>query len=270
MHREDTSKRSANKSVAVENAKEAGTPASSFWPQATPVFFLVAIFLLNFISRIIFSPLLPTIEKELEIGHGQAGFFFFLISAGYLSGLLSSGFLSSRSSHRLTILVSGTSVGAALLLLSASSSLGTMRAGLFALGLAAGLYMPSAIATITALVDQRHWGKAIAIHELAPNLAFFTGPFVAELFLKHSTWRAALAVLGITSVLITLAYYRCGKGGRFAGESPGSNAFGVIGKDLEGSDVYLSIDFPIYDWVNDNGYANLGRWVEQAAIKAGK
>ena len=228
MHREDTSKRSANKSVAIENAKQAGTPASSFWPQATPVFFLVAIFLLNFISRIIFSPLLPTIEKELEIGHGQAGFFFFLISAGYLSGLLSSGFLSSRSSHRLTILVSGTSVGAALLLLSASSSLGTMRAGLFALGLAAGLYMPSAIATITALVDQRHWGKAIAIHELAPNLAFFTGPFVAELFLKHSTWRAALAVLGITSVLITLAYYRCGKGGRFAGESPGSNAFGAL------------------------------------------
>ena len=228
MHREDTSKRSANKSVAVENAKEAGTPASSFWPQATPVFFLVAIFLLNFISRIIFSPLLPTIEKELEIGHGQAGFFFFLISAGYLSGLLSSGFLSSRSSHRLTIFVSGTSVGAALLLLSASSSLGTMRAGLFALGLAAGLYMPSAIATITTLVDQRHWGKAIAIHELAPNLAFFTGPFVAELFLKHSTWRAALAVLGITSVLITLAYYRCGKGGRFAGESPGSNAFGAL------------------------------------------
>ena len=228
MHREDTSKRSANKSVAVENAKEAGTPASSFWPQATPVFFLVAIFLLNFISRIIFSPLLPTIEKELEIGHGQAGFFFFLISAGYLSGLLSSGFLSSRSSHRLTILVSGTSVGAALLLLSASSSLGTMRAGLFALGLAAGLYMPSAIATITALVDQRHWGKAIAIHELAPNLAFFTGPFVAELFLKHSTWRAALAVLGITSVLITLAYYRCGKGGRFTGESPGSNAVGAL------------------------------------------
>jgi MFS transporter, NNP family, nitrate/nitrite transporter len=228
MHREDTSKPSANKSVAVEYAKEAGTPASSFWPQATPVFFLVAIFLLNFISRIIFSPLLPTIEKELEIGHGQAGFFFFLISAGYFSGLLSSGFLSSRSSHRLTILVSGTSVGAALLLLSASSSLGTMRAGLFALGLAAGLYMPSAIATITALVDQRHWGKAIAIHELAPNLAFFTGPFVAELFLKHSTWRGALAVLGMSSALITLAYYRCGKGGRFAGESPGSNAFGVL------------------------------------------
>jgi len=189
---------------------------------------LVAIFLLNFISRIIFSPLLPTIEKELDIGHGQAGFFFFLISAGYLSGLLGSGFLSSRTNHRFTILISGIGIGAALLLLSGSSSLGSMRAGLYALGLAAGLYMPSAIATITALVDQRHWGKAIAIHELAPNLAFFTGPFVAELFLRHSTWRAALAVLGVASVVITLAYSRYGKGGRFAGESPASNAFGVL------------------------------------------
>lgn len=228
MQREDTSKLTAKKSAAAESVQAPGAPASSFWSQAKPIFFLVAIFLLNFISRIIFSPLLPTIENELGIGHGQAGFFFFLISAGYLSGLLGSGFLSSRTKHRFTILISGIGIGAALLLLSGSSSLGSMRAGLYALGLAAGLYMPSAIATITALVDQRHWGKAIAIHELAPNLAFFTGPFVAELFLRHSTWRAALAVLGVASVVITLAYSRYGKGGRFAGESPASNAFGVL------------------------------------------
>ena len=228
MQREDTSKLPTNKSAAAEIAQIAGTPSNSFWPQTTPVFFLAAIFLLNFISRVIFSPLLPTIEKELEIGHGQAGFFFFLISAGYLSGLLGSGFLSSRTTHHSTILISGIGVGAALVLLSFASSLGSMRAGMYALGLAAGLYMPSAIATITALVEQRHWGKAIAIHELAPNLAFFTGPFVAELFLKHSTWRAALAVLGTASLVITMAYSRYGRGGRFAGESPRSNAFGML------------------------------------------
>ncbi len=199
-----------------------------FAVQAGPVFFLAAIFLLNFIARVILSPLLPTIETELAINHGQAGFFFFLISAGYLSGLLGSGFLSSRSSHRQTVLISGTGLGLALFLLAGSNSLWAMRVGLYALGLAAGLYMPSAIATITALVDQRHWGKAIAIHELAPNLAFFTGPFVAELFLRHSTWRAALGVLGGASVLITVLYFRFGQGGRFAGESPGSDAFGVL------------------------------------------
>jgi NNP family nitrate/nitrite transporter-like MFS transporter len=228
MQREDTSKLTTKKSAAPEIVQATGAQADSFWRQIAPLVFLVLIFLLNFISRVIFSPLLPTIEKELAISHGQAGFFFFLISAGYLSGLLGSGFLSSRTTHRFTILISGAGVGAALLLLSTSVSLGSMRAGLYALGLAAGLYMPSAIATITALVDQRHWGKAIAIHELAPNLAFFTGPFVAELFLSHSTWRAALAVLGFFSALITIAYFRYGRGGRFAGESPASNAFGVL------------------------------------------
>jgi len=196
--------------------------------QIGPVVFLALIFFLNFISRIIFSPLLPTIEKESGISHGQAGFFFFLISAGYLTGLLGSGFLSSRMTHRRTILISGMGVGSALLTLSFSSSLWAMRAGLLGLGLAAGLYMPSAIATITALVDQRHWGKAIAVHELAPNLAFFTGPFVAELFLRQSSWRSALGALGIASVIIAVAYSRFGRGGRFTGESPASAAFGSL------------------------------------------
>ena len=228
MHREDTSKIAPKKSTAAEVNGSSTDRGDSFWLQVRPVFFLVAIFLLNFISRVIFSPLLPTMEKELAITHGQAGFFFFLISAGYLSGLLSSGFLSSRSTHRVTILVAGTGVGVALVALSAASSLWSMRAGLYALGLAAGLYMPSAIATITALVDQRHWGKAIAVHELAPNLAFFTGPFVAELFLSHASWRAALAALGVLSAVITVTYFRYGRGGRFAGESPASSAFGGL------------------------------------------
>ena len=105
MQREDTSKLTTKKSAAPEIVQGAGARSDSFWGQVGPLVFLVLIFLLNFISRVIFSPLLPTIEKELAINHGQAGFFFFLISAGYLSGLLGSGFLSSRSSHRLTILV---------------------------------------------------------------------------------------------------------------------------------------------------------------------
>lgn len=32
----------------------------------------------------------------------------------------------------------------------------------------------------------------------------------------------------------------------------------------------FSSRFPIYDWVNDNGYQNLGSWIESAAKQAGK
>jgi NNP family nitrate/nitrite transporter-like MFS transporter len=216
-------------SAKRDDKKRAGDIfAGGFGAQVGPVFFFTAIFLLNFIARVILSPLLPTIETELGISHGQAGFFFFLISAGYLSGLLASGFLSSRTNHRLTVVISGTGVGLALFLLAATNSLWLMRAGLYGLGFAAGLYMPSAIATITALVEQRHWGKAIAVHELAPNLAFFSGPFIAELFLAGASWRAALATLGAASIVITMAYARFGSGGRFAGQSPASSAFGLL------------------------------------------
>jgi len=200
----------------------------SFWPRLAPVLFLTLLFFINFIGRIILSPLLPTIEKELQISHGQAGFLFFLISLGYIIGLLGSGFFASHFTHKFTVIVSCAGVGLSLLSNAAANSLLWMQLGLCGLGLAAGLYMPSAIATITSLVDRRHWGKAIGVHELAPNLAFFIGPFAAELFLRWSTWRAGLGFLGAVSVLMSLVYARWGRGGDFPGDSPKSDAFKIL------------------------------------------
>jgi NNP family nitrate/nitrite transporter-like MFS transporter len=192
--------------------------------------FLVFIFLVNFISRVILSPLLPTIEKELKISHGEAGSLFFLISAGYLLGLLGSAFLASRFTHKATIVVSSSGVGIALLVVCLADSLWPIRVGLLVVGFAAGLYMPSAIATITSLIAQPHWGKAIAVHELAPNVAFFTAPFLAELFLRFSTWRMALGFLGAAALCLGLGYLRFGRGGEFPGESPASGAFGALAR----------------------------------------
>ena len=229
---EDASNVAGKKNIAEEKTRfHTGRPnhdSGPFWPQLGPVVFLAVIFLINFIARIILSPLLPTIEKELAISHGQAGSFFFLISGGYVIGLLGSGFLASRSSHKITIVISTAGVGLALLGISVVSSLWAMRVGLFGLGFAGGLYIPSAIATITSLIERPHWGKAIAVHELAPNLAFFAGPFVAELFLSWSTWRLALSSLGMASLVASFAYFRFGRGGEFAGESPASSAFGLL------------------------------------------
>lgn len=42
-----------------------------------------------------------------------------------------------------------------------------------------------------------------------------------------------------------------------------------IGKDTNGKAVFFTY-FPIYDWVTDNGYANLGTWVESAAASQRK
>ena len=44
--------------------------AKSQWGQLC---FLTAIFLLTFLGRIVLAPLMPSIEKDLGIDHGEAG-----------------------------------------------------------------------------------------------------------------------------------------------------------------------------------------------------
>ena len=196
---------------------ESAAPLSS---QAGSLLLLTGIFFLNFISRIILAPLMSTIEKDLGIGHGEAGSLFLLISLGYFATLMGSGFLSSRLTHRKTIIFSSMALGAALGAVSLGHTMWGIRIGLILLGMAAGLYLPSGISTLTSLVSPRDWGKAIAIHELAPNLSFVVAPLLSEALLRWFSWRYILALLGITSVSVGLAFARFSKGGEFLGESP--------------------------------------------------
>jgi hypothetical protein len=53
-------------------------------------------------------------------------------------------------------------------------------------------------------------------------------------------------------------------------DTPGSNQFGEIGKDAYGNSVYFWSLYPTHDWVQNNGYNNLGSWIEEAAKKAGR
>jgi NNP family nitrate/nitrite transporter-like MFS transporter len=88
--------------------------------------------------------------------------------------------------------------------------------------MAAGLYLPSGIATITGLVNPKDWGKAIAIHELAPNLGFVAAPLLSEVLLGWTSWRGVLMILGIASIITGLVFAFLGKGGTFLGEAPNS------------------------------------------------
>jgi len=190
-----------------------------FLTQLAPLLLITSIFLLNFFARIIIAPLLPTIEKDLGFSHGDAGSLFLFLSIGYFISLLGSGYISSRITHRKTIIVSAIAVGTALSLISFNKSLFGMRFCLFLLGISAGLYLPSGITTVTSLVNPKQWGKAVAIHELAPSLSFVSAPLLAEMFLHWFIWGNILFMVGVVSVIMGFVFAGFGKGGNFLGEA---------------------------------------------------
>jgi len=167
--------------------------------------FLTGIFYLNFLSRIIIAPLLPFLERSMGLSHAQSSSFFMLLSSGYFLAILGSGFVSARIGHRNTISLSALLIACSGFLTSFASSFIGVRLGFFCMGFSAGLYLPSAIAVISAECPRRVWGRAFSVHELAPNLAFVTAPFVVALLLDIYTWqmmfRFQAAVLGIMGIL---------------------------------------------------------------------
>lgn len=196
-----------------------------------PVLFLVGIFYLNFTSRVVLSPLLPVLERDLGLGHGQAGSLFLLAQLGYCGGLLGSGFVSWRLNHRWTITLSTLGVGLALLAVSQATSVTGIRAWLVLLGVFAGLYLPSGITTVTEQASRDHWGKVLAVHELAPNLGYLTAPLLAEALLRVLSWRGVLAVLGVLAILLGALYVFFGRGGRYSAAQPRFTALNQLVRD---------------------------------------
>jgi MFS transporter, NNP family, nitrate/nitrite transporter len=205
-----------------------GVPLRAFRTHLPVLIILASLFFFNFLGRIVLGPLLPTIEQDLTIGHSRSGALFFAVSLGYFVALLGSGWLSCRITHRQTILCSSGALGGALLLLSSGSTLAGMYPALVLLGLAAGIYLPSAIAAITGLVQERDWGKALAVHEMAPNAAFILAPLFAIRALEFVSWRAALGILGAAALGAGCVFGLCGRAGRFHGQAPNVSAMRAL------------------------------------------
>jgi len=163
---------------------------------------------------------MPVIEQELSVSHVQAGSLFLTMSLGFFVAQICSGLVSSRIKHKGTLVISTLGVGLALLVFSLTSSLWVIRGILFLLGMASGLHVSSAIATITAMVHRQDWGKALAVHQTAPPLSVVLGPLLVILLLDLISWQNILAILGGVSVVVGLAFIRFGRCGAFSGHAP--------------------------------------------------
>jgi NNP family nitrate/nitrite transporter-like MFS transporter len=184
------------------------------------ILLLVSVLFFIFFARVVYSPLLPSIERDLHFTHTQAASFFLFISLGYAVMNIFSGFIASWLGHRTTIFLAILLVSSATVFIAVTPSLLLMRAGLIVVGLGAGLYPPSGIATASSLVDSRDEGKVLSIHELGPNLGFIAAPLAVALLLPRLEWRSCLLFISVLGFLIGMLYIIFSRGGSFRGEAP--------------------------------------------------
>jgi len=168
---------------------EVSTADSRFLPKLFPLLFLTIIFYLNFVSRIIFAPLMANIEQELNISHGEAGTLFLLISLGYFSSLVGSGFISSRLNHCRTIVLSSVLLGLVLFSLGIGGTLGIYTMLPLYLVVEKGL-------------DQNWANTLISISRISSLFMVFVAGWATDRLGPERTLRWIFILTGIMTVLL--------------------------------------------------------------------
>jgi len=131
-----------------------------------------------------------------------------------------SGFLSKHLRHRGVILLYEFMLGTSLILCALSPNFLFVQLSAGLLGVSSGLYAPSGLASVTNLAGEKHWGKAISIHETGPNFGLILAPLIVGFAAPLIGWKWILVLLGIANWSNGILYFFLGRGGDFSGEPP--------------------------------------------------
>ena len=162
---------------------------------------------LNNLARTIFPPLTPNICEEMNLCHGETGNLFFILSVGFAITLFLSQFISSKISHKMTVVFSILTTGFALALTSYAGDFQTFRVAIFVVGLCSGFFISSAVAMIRESVASEHMGKAFGIFATAQSVAFILGPMLVKHLIDIFTWKEILNGFGLASSFISVVLF---------------------------------------------------------------
>jgi NNP family nitrate/nitrite transporter-like MFS transporter len=181
---------------------------------------LTTIIFLGMLSRLVFAPLLVHIKDEFDLSQSQAASVFLVIYLGYSSAMLLSGYLAARVRHRGCIIIALMCSAAGLTMAALSFSFAFMALGLGFIGIGSGIYPPSGMASIAAVISPAKRGLALSVHEMGPNIAFFAAPLVALFLYGRLGWRGILLVVVCLNLCAAFLYARRGSGGETFGKAP--------------------------------------------------
>lgn len=192
-------------------------PFSQAWGWA---FFVALLFLLNYMARSTLSPVMVSLEQDMNVGHAQATSLLLMQGIGFACTQAVVGFIVGRIPPARVAAASLMLIGVCLMSMLLVTSLWQARVIFLLFGFSAGLYFPAGMATLGSLVYPKDWGKAVGIHELAPNVGFILIPLIAQGALLFTNWRGVFAIMGVCTLLTGLAFALRGRGGNSPAAAP--------------------------------------------------
>lgn len=195
-------------------------PFETMREAAPHVSFMAIMIFLSMYARLLLSPMLVFIQHDLSIGPARATQLFLTLALSYSPVMLFSGFLTNRLLHRQTIALSAALLGLGLVMVALAPTLFFLHIGVAVMGGGAGLYPLAGVASVTAMVNDEIRGRAIAIHELGPNVAFVAAPLAISLGILVMDWRWIAALSGVFALVIALLFERYSVAGDFTGDRP--------------------------------------------------
>ncbi|MFC4549920.1 MULTISPECIES: MFS transporter [Halorussus] len=171
------------------------------------------VFLVN-LARVVFAPLLEPLSAAFTMSDATAGLIATLAWLGSALPRIPTGYLLTRVQRHRVVLGTGAVLTGAAAFTASATSVFTLGAGAFLMGLASGAYFIAANPLITELYPERV-GRVIGIHGTASQLAAVAAPlFVgAVLALEQwwtvfDEWRLTFWGTAVVAAATTAVFYR--------------------------------------------------------------
>lgn len=159
-------------------------------------------------ARILLAPVLPLIEDEFAITHGQAGRLFLGLVVGYCSTHLTAAFWSRWFGYRRTLRTALLVLTLVLISMRWMTGLAGITVVVFLIGLMTGAFIPCIIPLLSMEYGKGQWGRSIAVFESSASAGQLLAPVLAVAVLAFLPWRYVYWAMAVLSLSVFFLFLR--------------------------------------------------------------
>ncbi|HSW38912.1 MAG TPA: MFS transporter [Acidobacteriota bacterium] len=186
-------------------SKQPEADSRAFFLKTLP-FFIMAHAAHHFMTALP-QPLLPAIRDEFRLSYTKAALVPMSFALAGATGQAPAGWMADRAGPAPLIAAGTIGVALAGILIGFSQSFFMLLACLILMGLLSGGYHPAATPLISASVNPQHRGRALGLHLIGGNSAFFIAPIIAASISGIWGWRGSFFTLAAPTIIFGIIFY---------------------------------------------------------------